>query len=656
MSRTKSLLAVLLLAAIIGIVPLGTTAHLFAACTTVKVQVMAAGSSAMWTSLALGAYNQGQGDADATAPTFHWVSNSKFSVVDTRPNVFGASNAVSDTGNTWIVWDSSCPINVWAYVSVDSVVGNRAFFGSASGGSYGVYVVAPSPWPASNNGGQISNLLWGDKSADTAVPAAVQAIFSASNEGVAKAPNLVNVGATDIRPEDAFFALTRVNSALAVNTPGPNNPAMPGLGYNANNAAGTAPDYAQKTANNACSGTSSLANLVGTQIKEDTFGSHFNVVAFNILGKDPFTCAVIPAYSTISVGATPVVVFHSNNAANCGGSCLKNLQNATELQLQQVFSGMNDNASVFGLPAGPFAAYLREPLSGTYNTFEETVMRHPSLLAAARWPQENNVNPASNNPLAGLLDANSSGKRYRAIGTGDEVKAVLQSVANNNLDGIGYAFFSYGNFSSVADSGNYSYITLNGIDPIWHNYTPNSGGISDPGQNATAGTLPGAGDLSFCSSAFPCPESSIWSADYRSIDPNTGSPAASYSFPNLRNGSYPAWSIVRLIAAGAAGSAANLVATSNLYVVTTTPDYVPYSLVSDPNTGNTIDPGLQIQRSHFGCTAATCGNSAFTGGVNPEVNSGAGEEGRDAGGAIILNGDPTAGMTQDSPMGIVAFQ
>ena len=100
---------------------------------------------------------------------------------------------------------------------------------------------------------------------------------------------------------------------------------------------------------------------------------------------------------------------------------------------------------------------------------------------------ESNV-ACSNNPLAGQSGTclNGAGARYRAIGTSEEVKSVLNSSAKyfDGLDGIGFTFFSYGNVSSIANSASYGYITLNNVDPIFASYGPQSstGAGYDPGQ------------------------------------------------------------------------------------------------------------------------------------------------------------------------------
>ena len=697
MFRMKLLCAALLLAAITQAVPAAANPTPPAVCDPITgtygvptVQAVIAGSSAMWQSVALGAYNRSSGvTGTAVAPTFHYVTNAantanKFILVDERPTALSGT-AVSDTGAAWIVWDSKvtagkCTPNVWIYINVDSVVGNRAFFGAfGAPAGKGVYIQAPSAWPADDAGSQINNTLWGDGSTGVIPHTVVQALFS---NGTTKTSQLVNVGATDIRPEDAYFAINRVNTNQDA-TDGNR-----GLGYNASNTAPNPPDLST-----ACGGTSALANLQGTGISGEYFiapTTHegpFNVLAFNIQGQDPFTCTGIGSYATIPVGASPIVVFHSNN-----GGQLKGLANVSTYEMEQVFSGQKNAGFLSGpcipspcsFAAGNFGAILREPLSGTYNTFEETTMRHPSAISSFRASQELGVTAAANNPLSGF-----DGFRWRAIGTGDMVKSVRDFDAGvglptcstappncyqHNIDAIGYAFFSYGNFSPIADKANYSYVTLNGVDPIFHAYDPtnisqNPTQLVDPGQHCTAGTpivctnpagtLPGVADVpGTCAGgagSLPCNESNLWAADHFSVVNGTVFP--SFSFPNLRNGTYTAWSIVRLITSGAKLSAIQkLVATSNTFVVDTTPDYVPFNPVLAADGVTIIDPGLQYLRSHFGCVAATCGTNVFTSAVNPPVNSP--ETGRDAGGSILPIGDTTTGFSQDGPASnwVVAFQ
>jgi hypothetical protein len=594
MSRMKLIFAVLMLATIACVVPQAQAA------TTIEVTI--AGSSAMWQTLALGAYNLACAGANPCATVGgiqggHWTSNGNLvNLTDTRVG----TNV--DAGNIWIVWTPGAT-KVWSFTKVDSVVGDRCYFAQPH-----CSVSAPLANLEGSGTNEVSNTLWGDGSNDQALPGAVQSIFTTGTT--------VSVAATDIRPEDAAFAVCRVNSILGAGAfGGAASDGLDGLGYNTVNAAGVCP------ADGLGAGSGAYA---GTPIKSGYPAStgQANVVAFNIKGKDPVSGTAIPAFTVVEVGAAPIV-FITERAAN-----LANLTNATPTQLQQVFSGTNCDANAFGLPAGGINVFLREPLSGTMNTTEGTVFRHPDVYtgtgggATLGLSQEAGV--GSNNPLAGnsgtCTSSDGHGARYRAIGTSEEVKAVQTSSSKfaNNLDGIGYTFFSYGNVSGIGNNNSFGYITLNNVDPIFASYGPQSAtGLGfDPGQPANAGTLPAAANLpSSCGSAFPCPESDIW--------------AGGLSFPNLRNGTYSAWSVLRLVSNGTPlTNAKALIAKSQAFVVSSVPDYVPFTKTTV--AGSPVDPGLLIRRSHY---QQYDGAGTLLGAV--PVNNGTTEAGGDAGGVIV---------------------
>ena len=558
MSRIKSLFAGLLVTAIMGVVP---QAH------AQTVKVVLAGSSAMWQSMALAAYNAGKCVSGGTAPCFHFTAKN-FNLSDGRPTVKGGTTAV-DLGNIWLVWDSATPPNVWAYSKVDSGVGDRCYFAQP----HCNINIATFPAAGAN---LVSTTLWGDGSSDTEPPADVQALFTSGTL-------LVNTAATDIRPEDALFATCRANSVLGGAADG-----LAGLGYGAN-ASGACPAFG-----------ATLADLEGTDILSaypaSTQTAH--ILAFAISGKDPFTGTAIPASTTTSVGAAPIVFITERTGA------LAKVTNGTDSQLQAVFSGANCQGSAFNNGAAtPIQAYQREPMSGTMNTTEYNVFRYKAVSGKS---QETGV--AAQNPLDKACTA-GGGKRFRAIGTSEEVESVQNSVTNNGTDGIGYTFFSYGNVSAIADNPSYGYIMLDGIDGIFHRY----GSTIDPGQPATAGTLPSAATLpAACAGAFPCAEGKIWSGNL--------------SFPNLRNGSYRAWSELRIVSNGTALTNANLLATgSQTFVVNTVPDYVPVHGVG------ATDPGLALLRSHY-----------LQEGVNPINIATTGDKGGDVGGCILSSSGSAA--------------
>src|SRR5262249_21728974 len=161
----------------------------------------------------------------------------------------------------------------------------------------------------------------------------------------------------------------------------------------------------------------------------------------------------------------------------------------------------------------------------------------------------------------------------------------------------------------------YGYITVNGVDPIFQTY----GSGYDPGQPAGAGVLPAeanlpAGTCESGAASFPCSEKNIWKNGF--------------SFPNVRNGTYRAWSLLRLMSNGTGlTNVGFLLTASQKYVVSTTPDYIPALAVSGV-TGN-LELGLKMLRSHY---QQTDGNGAALGPA--PVNSGA-DKGGDMGGCIL---------------------
>src|SRR5208283_3804138 len=504
MSRMKSIFALLLLTVIVGIVPQARAA------TTVEVTIV--GASAPWQTIGLAAYQE------AGAGAGHWTSASNvISVTDTRVTPVNV-----DLGTLWVVWNSTAT-KVWSYVKVDSIVGDRCYFAQPQCGVSGTLANL-----SGSGSQQISSALWG---ADSALPSNVQSLFTTGLS--------TNVAATIVRPEDAAFITCRVNSILGAGTyGGAASDGLDGLGYNAVNASGACPASGLGASSGAYQGTAIKSGYPGST-------GTANIPAFNISGTDPISGTKIPAYTVVNVGASPLVFLTERNKGQ-----LNNLKNATPAQLQQVFSGTNCDASAFGLPAAGINILENEAISGQGNVAEATVFRGPTVYTGAGTgavlglSQETGV--GANNPLAGqsgtCTSSDGNGARYRAVTASEETKAVQNSAAKfHGLDGIGYGVFSYGNFSSIANNPAYGYITLNNVDPLFASYGPqNATGLGyDPGQPASAGTLPAAANLpASCSGEFPCPESQIW--------------AGGLSFPNLRNGTYSAWSLLRLVSNGTA--------------------------------------------------------------------------------------------------------
>lgn len=601
MSRLKSVFAIAVLIAAVGA---SQAAH-----AQVTLKVLIVGASGTWQNLATATYKAGHcptgargGNAIGNCGHASYGKPTAVNLIDTRMT----PNATDTGGSLWVVWDNvtadpncTTACNVWAYMKVDSIVGNRCFFATPR-----CTVKAPSFTAVPDQLIGCATCTYWETEKD--MPATVKALFTTGH--------VVTVGASEIRPEDAAFGQCRINSVLGGGDDGLN-----GLGYG-NNASGVCPTFASPFANK--SGTDLVSAYPAST-------SVAHPLAFNISGHDPFTNSVIPVFSTVNIGAVPVMWMVNGQSA----TGLQNLTDVTLPQLQKVFSGGGCLASDLGVSGGTDAlnVFLREPLSGTMNSAEYTAFRLPvdSSGNHAGISQETSlssagvgITPVSNlgcGPAHGL-----PGHRYQSVGQGDMTKFILHSndgTLPSSTDGIGYVFAGYGNWSTLAHSAATRYVQINGVDPFYQLYGSNY----DPGEAIVngaigAGAMPnGSTDIpAICAHTFPCSEKSLW--------------AGHLSYPNVRNGSYRQWIMVRLMGTtgGAPLAAATaLITSAQASAVATIPDYVPAAAVTvtlpaGEGGGSFTDPGLKLLHAHY-----------TQDGVAP-VN--ATEKGGDEGGCIIPSG------------------
>lgn len=483
----------------------------------VNVAFLGAGSSAMFNTFALAAYE--------TPINSGGCGNNIWTLKNGASGVDGRSSGIPlETGNIWIVWDnSSAPTIVCAYLSVDSVIGNQLFFAQPR-----ATLSIPSSEIGENGGNLIPTL------SDTALPSAVYTAINGLK---------FNAAMTDIRPEDALFATNRALAKL-------NNKTYDGLGY------GPGP--------------------VGTPIQSSFSTKNATPVAFALSGTDPITKQNIPAWTTTSVGADPIIVFVNTTVTGSNGdfSNVAAFQNINRGDLTLAVNGTaaytRDLTSTPGLDPIPLNVALREPTSGTYNTFEFCIPRNVELNST----QELGVNPGVNggNPLD-ISNPYSGGWRKRVIGTGEMVAEVgVSGGANGNV--LGYAFWGTGNFASVIN--NTRYLTVDGVDPLFANY---AGGV-------------------FPTCSYPCP--------------------GEVQFTNILNGSYPAWSVLRVatnqkVPAGVF----NLIKAAQAQTQSFAPDFVPASQ-------------LTVFRDHFQRPGLAKGTKVANG-----VIQGLKESGGDEGGLVL---------------------
>lgn len=250
----------------------------------------------------------------------------------------------------------------------------------------------------------------------------------------------------------------------------------------------------------------------------------------------------------------------------------------------------------------PITLFLREPLSGTYNTTEYTEIRRygqggsgqglvpPASPETYERPpyvsQETNIvlsgtddNPTPNGlfqscpsdfgeafaePPNDVINPTTEGTRIRGIGNG-EVTNGNANVANNGVlntpDSITYGFFSFGNVSKMSGQPpagsstlveKYGYLMIDGIDPLFADYENNAG---EPGQPASPSAPLSWGVMPYCtpggSSGPPvvpdCKANTIWLTTTAANATATCPTGTVCTYPHIRDGSYPAWSEVRMM-------------------------------------------------------------------------------------------------------------
>lgn len=495
-------------------------------------------------------------------------------VTDTRAGV-----GLTETGQSWTAWTTnggSCALpnagyKIYFYLQTDSVVGTRCALAAPS---------CQITYAAQTAGTQL-NLLTGVTD-QTSLPAAISTALN----------NLrVDTAGTDIRPEDGKFATIRALTACGATVDGTTTSQYLGLGY-----------------------ATSVGGHVGNSILGAPLGqgSSFHVVDFNLTGNDPITTGTaVPAFTVLDVGAAPILVFV--NPSNEGGFGSLQVTNVTRGTLAGYLDGtfgtagdlINQLPSTSGPAAVPVSVFVRESLSGTYNTMEYAIPNNTEIRSSQDVGRNTGFAKGigSNNPCSGGVSAyvgvplNESvsraagtSHRYRTIGTGNMIKSVT-SLA----DSLGYAFWSAANFASGGGTSpaTAKYLTVDGVDPIQEVWTD---GLFPQSGNGLLGNV---------------------------------------SFSNIKNGSYPIWSKLRIVTTtlNPNNNAAALVAAAQSFISPSQPDFVPISQ-------------LLIVRSHFAppYNSSSTYNASFssTGGANVPQDGGPGcnvgganpEAGGDVGGQV----------------------
>jgi hypothetical protein len=567
-------------------------------------QVVAVGSSAIFNAMAVAAVSKDPiTSAAAPCGTHVWTQAGGATTV---AGIDGRENSIpAEPGKIWVAWDNSTtPTVVCAYITVDSIVGDRLFHSQHSstvnGGEVnGTLLLNPG---AAGGSCQVPFLQDDGANCSASPIVAGNALPAAIQQSLNGQP--FNVAFTDIRAEDAVFANGRAQCTPA------NPPAYTCLGYGPF-PIGTPFESSYSITN----GSATPAQIIAWQL------SGF---------LDPISEFVVPNTTTTNIGANPITFYVNKSDSTAGGfgklypaGTGGNTQSHT---LALVFSGVlgltTDVSGTQGVTGQPMRVLLREAASGTYNTFEWQIPR----AKGTDFTQENNLTftagdgktdcsaPANQSnvepgfpgtwntsgagtftlPPAGnkgcvdpLYIAGPNGSsRTRGIGTGEVVKAT-----NTNdptvPDAIGYAFWGFSNF---AGKSNIEYLTLDGLDPLGP-----AGGYTGvyPTCSGFANVLP-----------FSC---------------------ASVTFANVKNGSYRNWNIIRAITycspattPSCTGSAlpvdflspnfvGTLIQAAQDQAQSTIPDFIPFVFCSNAACSSKTN-NLSVFRSHYFVSGANEAN------------------------------------------------
>jgi hypothetical protein len=532
-----------------------------------------------------------------------------------------SSSIPLEYGNLWVVWvtdtTTSTVTDVWTYLSVDSTVGVRNYLATPR-----AKLTVDNAATSYGGGNAISNVFFIDSTKDTTLTSAVWTAISGT-EGVPLTAGMTDIRPEDAKlaterilgtvpspyggdtvptTADNFiysFALgygpgpiglqiksaepgsNTVTTPVEFALPGGTDPISSSTVSTSINVypVGEAPIIFVANRTNTSTG---LGQLVPNQAActgsptvnclSSPYTSDGSYQYRNVWDQHPWPAQanVFPNLSDASAGYCSVGSNQSSAACHYTRRPLGNLFSGGDCETDNSAFTWPLDPNTQGVrvvpPNGtpePITLFLREPLSGTYNTTEFSAIRlygtpggssgtngSGTYESTPYISQESNVvvGQSGSDPLDlqcpnkfGGENGSTEGFRMRGIGTGEVLTGpnfgTLTSIGDGvyyTTDSIAYAFFSFGNVSHLAHNANYGYLMIDGVDPLFTAYNGSGG---EPGQPVNYYSLgpTGWGELPNCGgSGQPgCSTADIW--------------GSVPSYPNLRNGSYPAFSELRMI-------------------------------------------------------------------------------------------------------------
>lgn len=635
-----------------GLLALAMTLWFVPAVNAQSIPIVGVGSSAIFPSAAIAA-TVGDPVRALTTPlcgTRFWTGSA--SAVDARATLT-TPNIPNEGGTLWVAWDNDAtPTIICAFLSVDSIVGQRLFFGQGSGTAGNATLSVPTAACTTAGGNKIA-FVW--DTATAGLPVAVWNALTGGNSTLANCtgsttsnPVHFNVAFTDVRPEDAQF----VGNQRVLCT-------------DSNSSAFFPPD------DKSCMGFNTGTGVnPGTAVTSSLSTSSAQAIFYNFSGTDPISGTTIPASTTFTVGAEAVIPFvNTIDTSTTGLGTLTSNGTLTSVSshiLSTVFAGQavltRDLVGGSGLGSNTLHALIREPMSGTYTTFEWQVVRQrdgtnsqsqesgicgptqTGCYTSSCFVQAASTIPttACSNPVNVCIGA-TCGLRMRVIGTGGMVSGMnnatwtVGGVTGQTPSFIGYAFWSLGTFGGKA---NIKYLALDGVDGLFPSYSTHNGAFPGvpTGQGTQAnGITVNAGQ---CGGYFNGNGGTIQNFSCNGYTLPT--------FDGVTSGNYRAWNILRGTYYGAVQTAsfsplniAGFVLGAQdqtapiLAAGTKIPDLYPtaYSSCSGPGgiggTCSGVVTPLNVFRSHY--SPSTWG----VGAPNNGIVAGTTENGGDVAGAVF---------------------
>lgn len=498
------------------------------------------------------------------------------SAVDAR-STLTTPNIPNEGGTLSVSWDSdTTPTIICAYLSVDSVVGQRLFFGQGSGTAGNATLLIPTT-ACTTAGANKIGFVW--DTATTGLPVAVWNALEGGNSTLANCtgsttsnPVHFNVAFTDIRSEDAQFV---GNQRI--------------LCTDSNSSAAFPPDDKSCLGFNTGSGVNP-----GTAVVSSLSTSTAQAVFYAFSGTDPISGTAIPASQQVNVGVQPILPFVNTIDTSTTGlgtltsGATPTLTSVSSHTLSAVYTGeavlTRDLVGGNGLGSTVLHALQREPMSGTFTTFEWQVIRQrdganfqsqetgicgptqTGCYTANCFTQASSTIPATacSNPVNTCIGANC-GLRMRVIGTGQMISAANNSTwtvggtAGQTPSFLGYAFWSLGNFGGKA---NVKYLALDGVDALFPGYSPAAGGHNGafPGVVTTSGMAQGVNPIVAAPAAGQC--AGYFNGNGTTISTFSCNAYALPTFDGVTSGNYRLWNVLR----------------ANYYGTAQTPNFSPINI------------------------------------------------------------------------------